>query len=124
MAVLEYLKGTKSHPTAEEIYLSLKPKLRRLSRGTVYRNLDFLKKQGLILEIPDARERTHFDACLAAHDHFYCQKCQRIYDFNEKTILKNSPKNLQKRGFKINFYQLIFFGHCQKCQKKGEEKHA
>ena len=41
-AILTELRSRKDHPTAEELYLSLKPHMPNLSLGTVYRNLNML----------------------------------------------------------------------------------
>ena len=37
-AILEYLRGTKAHPSAETIYTDLKPQIPDLAMGTVYRS--------------------------------------------------------------------------------------
>lgn len=117
-AIYEYLKSIKTHPTAKEIFHVLKQDFKQLSLATVYRILDSFSRQGLILEIPDLKGRMHYDGFVAPHDHFFCQKCFRLYDLNERTFLGKChfKKYLPKRGFKINSYLLIFFGKCQNCQ--------
>ena len=42
--ILEELRGTKSHPSAEWVYQRVKAKLPNISLGTVYRNLAMLKE--------------------------------------------------------------------------------
>lgn len=119
VAVYEYLKKIRSHPTAEEIYNVLKQSYQQLSLATVYRVLKSLQKQNLILEILDLNGKAHFDGFVYNHDHFFCEKCKRVYDFNKKSILKNLQDIPHvKRGFKINSYQLIFSGKCSFCRKK------
>ncbi|MEW6407654.1 MAG: transcriptional repressor [Patescibacteria group bacterium] len=119
VALYEYLKKARSHPTAEEIYNVLKPSYRQLSLATVYRGLESLQKQNAVLEILDLNGKAHFDGFVHNHDHFFCEKCKKIYDFNEKSILKNLQDiPCARRGFKINSYQLIFSGKCHICRKK------
>lgn len=72
-AILEFLKSSKTHPTAEEIYRSVKKKLPQISKGTVYHNLKFLAEKGEILEIPSMV--FHYDGDTFSHAHFVCQKC-------------------------------------------------
>ena len=46
--VLELLRSTKSHPTADWLYQELKSEFPDLSLGTVYRNLATLINQNLV----------------------------------------------------------------------------
>ena len=47
-AILECLRCTTSHPTAEWVYTQLKPTIPDLSLATVYRNLAMFKDEGTI----------------------------------------------------------------------------
>ncbi len=49
--ILELLKSTGSHPTADWIYEKLKAEFPNLSMSTVYRNLNILIEQELIKKI-------------------------------------------------------------------------
>ena len=60
-AVLEFLQGNPEHPTAEEIYQSLRGMYPALSRATIYNTLDLLKQHGLIQEITIERNKAHYD---------------------------------------------------------------
>jgi Fur family peroxide stress response transcriptional regulator len=110
--ILEYLKNTKSHPSAKEVYLEVKKKLPQISLGTVYRILNQLKEKGEIREI--LTEVSHFDGDLTPHSHFICQKCKKIFDVFEETLKLESKK--LKVG-EIKDYQIIFYGFCKKCKK-------
>ena len=48
-AVLVYLRSTKSHPTAEQVYQKIREEFPKISLGTVYRNLNLLADCGEIL---------------------------------------------------------------------------
>jgi Fe2+ or Zn2+ uptake regulation protein len=111
--ILEYLKSTKDHPSAEMIFKKVKKKLPQISLGTVYRILNEFKEEGKIVEIPEKVSR--FDGNTLPHAHFICQKCKRIYDvFEDFKILK---KKKLKVG-KINNFQIFFYGICKKCSRK------
>jgi len=110
--ILEYLKNTKSHPSAKEVYFEVKKKLPQISLGTVYRILNQLKEKGEVKEI--LSEVSHFDGDLTPHSHFVCQKCKKIFDvFEEIPELKNKKLKVGE----IKDYQIIFYGLCQKCKK-------
>lgn len=103
--ILDYLRGVKTHPSAEIIYSAVKKKLPQISRGTVYRNLKNLKEKGQVLEIPS--EINRYDGDISPHAHFFCEKCDKIIDIFEKI----------KVG-KINNYQIYFYGTCNNCRAK------
>jgi Fe2+ or Zn2+ uptake regulation protein len=124
--ILEHLKSVETHPSAETVYLSVKKKLPRISKGTVYRILKGLKEKGEIQEIPG--EISRYDGKTSSHAHFFCEKCQKIFDVFEKYIILKDKKlnpirfalqlsNGVKVG-KIKNYQIYFYGCCKNCQKK------
>ena len=49
--ILEALRGTTSHPTADEVYEMVRRRLPRISLGTVYRNLEILSGEGLVAKL-------------------------------------------------------------------------
>ena len=117
--IIEYLKNTTSHPTAEEIYLEVKKKLPTISKGTVYRILKNLKRKEEIQIIPKGFI-AHYDGNTLPHPHFICESCGKVFDLNEKIKISKIPKRT-KVG-KINKYQLFFYGTCQICQKSKKKK--
>ena len=111
--ILDYLKKTTTHPSAEEIYLAVRKKLPRISLGTAYRVLKNLKEKGEIREIP--HDVSRYDGNISPHSHFICEKCQNIFDiFEEYNILKHKRIKVGK----IKNYQVFFYGTCKKCRKK------
>jgi Fe2+ or Zn2+ uptake regulation protein len=112
--IIDYLKSVKTHPTAEEVYSAVKRKLPRISLGTIYRNLQKLKCSGEIREI-DCRTCgvTRYDGNMFSHDHFLCEKCNKIFDIKRSVDLKNKIKI-----GKIKSYQIYFYGICKKCSTK------
>lgn len=49
------------HPTADDVYASVKLILPNISLGTVYRNLSFLVEQGEVLSLKLGDGKEHFD---------------------------------------------------------------
>ena len=113
-SIINYLKSTTSHPTAEEIHQHLKRELPNLSLATVYRNCNKLAETGEIIRL-DTGEKTHFDACVSDHQHFVCTKCDRVYDMffelPDEIVNKNLPE-----GFLYKNHRLYFFGVCNECK--------
>lgn len=78
-AIFENLRSRKDHPTAEEIYLSLKPAMPAISLATVYRNLAQLENEGLILRLGSGGS-ARYDGDTAPHYHLLCLGCGRVFD--------------------------------------------
>ena len=111
--ILDYLRGVTNHPTAEAIFQQTSKKLPHLSLGTVYRNLQNLVRDNLILEIPG--EVSRYDADLKVHAHFICDQCGLILDIWDKLPL---AKITHPAIGSIKSYQIYFSGFCQNCQNK------
>lgn len=107
------------HPTAEELYLELKPQNPALSLATVYRNLNQLAKIGEIKKIDGLSEQVHYDHNIGEHFHVICSKCGRVEDlFFEPEKLKQILN--KQNEFEILSYDIIVKGRCKKCRMKGE----
>ncbi len=120
-AVLEYLHENRTHPTAEDIYRSLKEKFPIVSQATIYNTLELLKNRRLIQEITIERERSHFDYETKPHHHFLCRRCSRIYDIDVKECPLLENKIID--GHRIEELRSYIIGICSKCSKNllGEE---
>ena len=78
--ILEELRKTTTHPTADELYGKVRERLPRISLGTVYRNLDFLADSGEIRRLEAAGTTKRFDGNMVEHQHVRCLCCGRIGD--------------------------------------------
>jgi Fur family peroxide stress response transcriptional regulator len=61
VAVLREL-GKKTHPTMEEMYSGIREENPTISLATVYKNVNLLKEQGIVIEInvPNGKMRQQF----------------------------------------------------------------
>ena len=87
-ALYEALRGTKSHPTAEELYRIVKPTTGRLSRATVYNTLETLCEAGLARKLPSNRGCCRYDADVSEHLHI----C-----FREDGAIRDLPDDLGEK---------------------------
>ena len=119
--ILDLLVNSKSHPTADWIYLKLKKKFKNLSLGTVYRNLRILKETGQIWELNFGTGFSRFDAASHSHYHFVCSSCQKIYDIKIPPMRELDDRVIQLTGFRILSHRLVFFGLCDVCKLKKKK---
>ena len=72
-AILNCIRQSRVHPSAEWIYAQLKPEHPDLSLGTVYRNLALFRESGEVVCVATVRGADRLDACTEPHAHFICE---------------------------------------------------
>ena len=116
-AILEAIRSTDTHPTADWVYQTLKPTHPDLSLGTVYRNLNFFREQGTIRCVGVVKGQERFDANTNPHTHFVCDGCGAVIDLHEIPADTELDRQVQDRyGLKVDGHELIFHGVCKKCK--------
>ena len=116
-AILDILRQTDSHPTADMIYEEAKKVIPHISKGTVYRNLNILREMGEISELNLNGMVSRFEGNPDNHYHFRCEKCGRVFDLEEPVNGELDKQVTEKTGFKVSYHQLEFRGLCKDCQK-------
>ena len=117
-AILDYLRQTDSHPSAEMVYNHLKPEYPDLSLGTVYRNLAMFKSQGQIVSLGTVNGVERFDGNIAPHVHFVCNGCETVADLPKIAVPEALNREVsQQTGGQIEMCQLTFVGQCKNCLK-------
>jgi Fur family transcriptional regulator, ferric uptake regulator len=115
--ILTFLKDNYNHPTVEQIYDSVRQKLTRISKATVYQNLKFLTDKGLIQEV-NIKGVSRFEPNLEAHHHLICTKCGKIVDFQSNELTIYSLKTAKKiKEIKVQSSNTNFYGLCKKCNR-------
>ena len=111
--ITEYLLGTHSHPTADEVFQAVTDKLPvPLSRATVYNTLNALVEAGVIKEVVTEPGRARYDANVTDHHHFIDVKTGQVMDIDPEMI---SQIKLQLgEQFKVHGYHVTFFGEIKK----------
>ena len=109
--------ASKEHPTAQMIYDELRPRMPKLSLGTVYRNLQQMARDGRLVEIDGPVAR--FDATIHPHTHLRCQSCGSGADV-ELPYDAALDRVCRMEGWNIIGHNLMFTGICPACA--GENK--
>ena len=115
-AILECLKTTKSHPTAEWIYERLKPQYPNLSLGTVYRNLTQLKEAGMIRTLGTIAGQERFDADITCHHHIVCSRCGLVQDLDSDSRTQQMLSELSVMT-DADIREIQFIGLCSECKR-------
>lgn len=118
-AILDCLRQTDSHPTAEWIYTQLKPLYSDLSLATVYRNLTQLKEAGLLRSMGSVNGQEHFDGDVSPHSHMICDRCGNIRDLGSLSVPAEWVTAVREAsGGEISEVRLI--GCCNTCRQDAE----
>jgi Fur family peroxide stress response transcriptional regulator len=115
LAILAYLEGNTSHPSAEEIFHAVVGKDRTLSFATVYNTLNTLSKAGALRELTIDPSRKRYDPNTGAHHHLICMSCKKVVDVPEEISI-DLPKTVAQNFFILGNH-VEFYGVCPACRK-------
>ena len=115
-AILRELQKRKDHPTAYDIYHTVRCSMPNISLGTVYRNLEYLAGKGMIRKIDSAGGKKRFDPNTQDHPHFHCLECDRVEDIPAATMpCVPDAGNDWPEGRIILGINLEYVGLCSSC---------
>ncbi len=116
IAILEFLATDGNHPTANEIYQALKDKNPNMSIATVYNNLLFFKKAGILKEIPFGEGSNRYDLTDTKHYHAVCENCGKVVDFDYQELEKINTIVENQINFKVLDHNFKVTGLCENCK--------
>ena len=119
-AILEAVRTSGEHPTADAVYGRVRARLPKISLGTVYRNLETLARAGLIGTVGLRGRRMRFDGTLERHDHIRCVDCGKIADVPAACLPDLDAAARKACGFEILGHALEFQGRCRQCGDQGD----
>jgi Fur family peroxide stress response transcriptional regulator len=114
--ILSFLRETRSHPTADDIYETVRASLPSISKGTVYRNLKVLEETGMVSELNLDGTVSRYEFRRERHPHFRCERCGNVLDIHSRVDTDLDRRVEEETGLKIDYHQLEFRGLCQDCQ--------
>ena len=114
IAIMRYLLNNLVHPTADEVYESLRKHIPTLSKTTVYNTLKLFVESGAAIYVGIDVKNARFDGVVNPHAHFRCKECGSISDFPMNSDLF-IPKNF-KGDIENTYFYII--GICEKCKNK------
>ena len=120
--VLDIVKSSYSHPTAEEVYQDLKSKGGASSRSTVYRNLGLLEEDETIKKIAISNKPDRYDYIRKPHNHVICSKCGKIadfeYDFRARQIIEAIKEDT---NMDTELDSIVVMGICNECNVGADD---
>jgi len=115
--ILEELSKVKTHPTASELYDMVRKRLPRIGLGTVYRNLELMAENGIILKLEVGGTQKRFDATTDTHYHIRCSSCGRVDDIDTPVLDDLAREAADSTSYQVLGHHIEFTGLCPSCQK-------
>lgn len=115
--ILEALRSTTAHPTAEMIYNTVKQEIPDLSLGTVYRNLAIFEEEGSVINICTVDGQARYDARTDTHAHFVCRGCHSVSDIEIGDEVSQLYTSIEENYSCLpDSAALLFYGTCADCR--------
>jgi len=106
------------HPTADELYMTIRSEFPNISLGTVYRNLNLLVELGEIRKLNYGDGADHFDGEVAPHYHLVCNGCGAVLDLPMEPLAGVNEAAANCLGCRVDSHDIHFSGLCPDCFKK------
>jgi Fur family ferric uptake transcriptional regulator len=120
MALFEEIFSRHEHVDADRLHAEMERNGRKISRASVYRNLDLLAESGLVRKHRLDRNRflyEHIHVGLT-HDHLVCQECGRVVEFVSPGIEAMQNEICRAHGFEPHVHSLQITGLCRDCASR------
>jgi Fe2+ or Zn2+ uptake regulation protein len=118
LAILRIVQDAGMHLTPLEIYQQARMALPGLTEATVYRTLNFLTEQGLVLAAHIGNGQMVYESAGHDHHHLICRACGHVHQIDHE-LLKDLYQQFQARtGYHIDSMHVTFFGLCPECQSE------
>lgn len=128
--IIDILRGTDKHLSAEDIYIAALKINPSIGLTTVYRALDLFNQIGIVqkFDFGDGKARyelTNNPQKKEHHHHLVCIRCKTIIDYSnfvkeELELMDKTERELSKKhNFRIMHHVIHFYGLCKACQRSG-----
>lgn len=119
--VADTVQGRQDHPCADQVYLHIRKRDAKISRGTVYRNLKLLSENGEIQQIK-LPGLDRFDWRLDPHYHLLCTGCGNVCDVSIPYQEELNRRIAGESGYRIAGHSTVFEGLCPRCQARDQDR--
>ena len=109
------------HIDAEALLESIQRRGQKISRATLYRNLDLLAEYGFVRRYRLGGSRYLYEHVHEGqrHDHLVCTECGRVVEFVSPGIEAMQREICRAHGFDPDQHTLQIHGICLDCQGKA-----
>jgi len=115
LLILAALEHDRNHPTAEQLYQTLRKDYPSLSLSTVYQTLEAFLRTGLCRRVTDIDDRLRVDGTPQDHDHAVCRLCGTIFDIGRQHFPLPAPPTYLPNNLMVTGLRLEYEVICAAC---------
>jgi Fur family transcriptional regulator, ferric uptake regulator len=125
LMVLEVIKRSGKHLTAEEIHMAVLPEQPYVNIATVYRTLQWLQEVGLVAPIAVGSGPLRYEYVSGTvHHHLICQECGYEQEIGDDLLDALKAQLFERYGFTAQLSHLALPGRCAMCQVAIDDRQA
>jgi Fe2+ or Zn2+ uptake regulation protein len=114
-AVYRYLRSTDQHPSADDVFTSVRHVIPDISLATVYKSLETLVSCGLASKLTYGDGSARYDGRTDPHPHARCLECGRVMDLPGQLNAHAIRELGDLPGFSVQGYRVEVVGVCGDC---------
>lgn len=122
LSVLEAVLDLACHPTADQVYNSLRSIRSNISRATVYRTLETLVEIGTITKSCHPGGVIRYDRRTEMHHHLVCLGCDAVIDVSDERLNDLPIPDTTSVGFEVKDFRVQLRGSCRRCREQREKE--
>ena len=115
-AVYRYLRQTEAHPSADDVFTSVRRVIPDISLATVYKSLETLVSCGLASKLTYGDGSARYDGRTDPHPHARCLTCGAVADLPGHLDGVALGGLGELPGFAIEGYRVEVVGTCRDCR--------
>lgn len=115
VAIAEHVLVSSLHPSAEQVFASVRLMFPQVSRATVYNTLNLLVEKGLLRSLALSEGNVVFDPKVEAHHHLVDESTGEIHDIPWDDLVVQNVESL--KGFDVSEYQVVMRGRSRENPK-------
>jgi Fur family ferric uptake transcriptional regulator len=114
--ILDAICEGSGHTTFDEIFARVQAKSDAVNRATVYRTINFLCEQRLVVAADVGEGHTVYEiAGDTPHHHLVCLRCRQVQQISHETVKDFYAKIEREQHFHVETDHLALFGLCETC---------
>ena len=104
------------HLSADDVVERVRAELPQVNASTIYRTLDLLVAEGLVLPTDLGGDRAYYDpAHEHAHHHVVCERCGAVEHLHDEQLGDLRERIRAGTGFALGSGEFTLFGLCAAC---------
>ncbi len=120
LAILKVLSDAGRHLSPSDVYASASKNIPGLTEATVYRTLEFLARQDVVLAAHIGNGKMVYEMAECDHHHLICRACGNTLQIDHALLQKLYEQLEGASGYRLTTSHLTFFGLCPDCKEGGK----